>query len=184
MKYIFDFDDVIFDSFRFKKEKLFLALSHKNVTVEQIQEIYKKRFTSPENLFRNVASKCNIALSAKEQKSIIESIFTNISSFLHLDTVEVIQKKGKSNCVILSLGDSEFQKRKINTVGMDDFVFHVEIVANSKKEWVIDFAKKYKTETVYFIDNTKEHLNHPEFSLLPNLKTILYVGPESLKTIQ
>ena len=183
MKYIFDFDDVIFDSIRFKQEKLFPALVHKGVTAQQVQEVYKKGFTSPENLFKDVALACGVQLSTQEQGDIVENLFTNLNSFLHADTVELIKQKGKSDCVILSLGDTLFQKRKISETGLDELVSHVKIVQDSKKDWVIDFSNTYTAETVYFIDNTEGHLNHPEFSLLPNLKTVLYVGPESLREV-
>lgn len=181
MKYIFDFDDVLFDAQSFKQERLFPSLEIISVSKEECAQKYHKGGFKNLHLFLNqVATEYGKTFNNETFKIIEEKVFKNIHVFLNVDVYRFVEQKGKENCCILSLGDYDFQMRKIVDSGAHYMVANVVVVPKSKKEWVIDYAQTHSDEQVYFIDDTRRHIEHTEFSSVPNLKTILYIDKNSL----
>jgi len=185
MKYIFDFDDVLFDTHSFKQERLFSALEIIGISKEECaQKYHKGGFKNLQLFVTDTAAEYGKTLDDGTFKIIEEKIFKNIHVFLNPDICRFIMQKEKENCHILSLGDRDFQMRKIIDSGARDMVAEVVIVPKSKKEWVIDFAKTHLDERVHFIDDTKRHVQHYEFKILHNLHCTLYSDFEDLKEME
>lgn len=184
MKYIFDFDDVIFDSHTFKNRIAELLLGYSISREDFLADYAQVRGPgySVSQHITDLFQKYNVQVGESEITSIVDTLFADIKQLLNFDVVTFISKN-TSDVFILSAGNTDFQMRKIIETGIKDIVSEVVIVPHSKKEWVIVFAKKYPDETVYFIDDNREHLLHKEFDSVSNLKTILYTGKECLKSI-
>jgi hypothetical protein len=146
----------------------YVRVRGKNYDVlKHIEDIFKKR---------------SLKIEEKEVKSIVDTLFIDITVLLNREIFTFISKH-TNNVTVLSAGNYDFQMRKIIETGVKDVVSEVVIVPQSKKEWVIAFTEKYPHEMIYFIDDTLEHIRHPEFSDIPNLKTILYSNVESLREL-
>ncbi len=184
MKYILDFDDVLFDALSFKEERLFSSLETIGISKEECAQKYMKgNFKNLQLFLTEVAKEYGKVLNIEMLKKIEEKVFKNLHTFLNPNICRFIEQKGKENCYILSLGDSYFQMRKIVDSGASNIVSGVAIVHKTKKEWVIGFAQTHSDEQVYFIDDTKRHLEHSEFKMFNNLYCILYSNIEDLKEI-
>lgn len=180
MKYIFDFDDVIFDSQKFKEERLFTQLIEFGISKDLVRNLYQKNFSSSRDLYVRSFETCGYDWDVSQLDILESNLFQNIDIFLNKDVVNFLRQAGKSNCIVLSAGDYEFQNKKIKDSGITDLVLEVVVVPWSKKEWILGYMHTYKDETVYFVDNTESHLAHPEFKNYKNLNLILYTNPRDL----
>lgn len=184
MKYIFDFDDVIFDAGSFKNRVAESLLSY-GISQEDFLTDYARVRGPGYHVSKHVADifgAHNIGVSEHEINDIVDELFVDIKQLLNKEVVYFISEHAK-DVAVLSAGNADFQMRKIVETGIKDLVSEIVIVPHSKKEWVIAFAEKYPDEVVYFIDNSEEHLVHVEFDSLSNLKTVLYRDKNSLNDI-
>ena len=184
MKYIFDFDDVIFDAHAFKN-KIADSLLRYGISREDFLDDYAQvrgpRYSVSKHI-ADIFQKHNLNIGTNEIEFIVDSLFVDIKELLNEDVVIFVSQHAR-DVFVLSAGDPDFQMRKIIETGIKDMVQEVVVVPHSKKEWVIDFAEKYSNETVYFIDDNTEHITHKEFNSFSNLNTILYVDKNSLLNV-
>ncbi len=168
MKFIFDFDDVLFHtSKRFKKHVIPVLEKH-GISRNQIEEYFKKERW---NLFSFKKMLAHFSVSR-----LYEEIMGKGKVFSNKDLIEVIKKMGKNNCFIITYGDEEFQRDKIERAGITPLFSEIIVVTGSKKESIERICEKYKNEEVLFVDDKAKHFEDLDFNKYPNLKTILYDG--------
>ena len=124
MKFIFDFDDVIFETTPKFKERL--------AGVQNNKELYDKLMSESPN-------------------------------FVNQEILKLIRKAGKENCYMVTYGDKEFQKEKIEKSGVSKLFSEIFIVQNGKKEAVESICAKHSEEQVLFIDDKAEHFEDLDF---------------------
>ena len=167
MKFIFDFDDVLFNNTKQFKEHMYLCLKKADVPRELAEEYYKsvraKQFWLKELLAHFSVPKSWYKKILKESKN-----FTNKK------LLKVIKKLGKNNCYIVTHGHEEFQRDKIKITGISPLFSEIIVVSENKKEAIEKISAKYKNEKVIFIDDKIKHFENLDFGKYPNLKTILY----------
>ncbi|OGI60855.1 hypothetical protein A2814_03530 [Candidatus Nomurabacteria bacterium RIFCSPHIGHO2_01_FULL_38_19] len=172
MKYIFDFDDVLFHTTRRRQEHLYPFLEKMGVAHEKINEYYNKirgQQFSVKNLLKY--------FSLKEE--MYEEIMRESKIFLNKDLVKLVKKAGKNNCYIITYGDKEFQLDKIKRAGVDSLFFEIIVVPTDEKKEIIEkICAKHADEKVIFIDDKAKHFEKLDFKKYPNLKTILYTGQD------
>jgi FMN phosphatase YigB (HAD superfamily) len=162
MKVIFDFDDTIFDTKRFKDEILFRIFERiyphiDSVIVEKEYGDFKKLHSTfnLDTFISSVATKYKMAnVNSDEIKGLIAS---KTKEYLIPEYKALLEKIGKENILILSQGDEVFQNFKITTSGISLLVSEIKIVEKYKEEALREFCNRFKEEKVYFFDNKSEN---------------------------
>jgi len=181
MKFIFDFDDVLFNTSsnpRNFKEHIYSSLEKAGVPYNLSKEYIEKERWNKFSLKKMLAY-------FSVNKNVYKEIMSKGESFVKNELVTWIKKLGKSNCYIVSYGEEEFQLDKIKRAGVAPLFSEIIVVSDSKKEAVEEICTKHKDEEVIFIDDKALHFKDLDFKKYPNLKTILFdeEGLEKLKAI-
>ena len=171
MKYIFDFDDVIFHTTRHRKEHMFVLLEKAGIPLEKIEAYYK---VARVNLF----SLKKILEHFSVPPNLYGEIMNESKSYINKDIFEFIKKIDKKDKYIVTYGDAEFNKEKLIYSGAFELFNeqNIFIVQGSKKEIVESICTKHKDEEVIFIDDKEKEFADLDLQKYPNLKTVLYTG--------
>jgi FMN phosphatase YigB (HAD superfamily) len=175
MKYIFDFDDVLFQTTKLK-EKIFLTLEEVGVPRNLVKEYLEKERWNCFSLKKMLAH-----FSVHE--NLYEKIMNICGDLRNEELFEIVKKIGKENCFIITYGDEEFQQDKIKRAGIAPLFSEVIIVSNSKKETIEKICAEYKNEEIIFIDDSAKHFEDLNLIKYPNLKTVHFKNINSLKDI-
>lgn len=124
--YYIDFDDTLFDTNSFKKElnkileqngldKSCYAVNYKDGKDEQ-------HLLNIRNLFKYLSNKENIPL--ENLINPLEKLFSKLPEFVHKDSIDFLNYlKSKGNkTYILTWGDQEFQREKVFSSKLNEFV--------------------------------------------------------------
>jgi FMN phosphatase YigB (HAD superfamily) len=177
MKYIFDFDDVLFYTNKKFIPYEYLVLEKLGVSRADIDEYYKKLKLS--NIPFSMSKMLDNFSLPKES---YDEVMRNNKNFINEDVLDVVKKIGRENCFIVTFGDEDFQRDKIKTAGIESLFSEIIVVGGSKKEEIEKICGRNKNEEVFFVDDKVEHLSEIDHAKCPNLKTILYMG-QDLKSI-
>jgi hypothetical protein len=184
MKYIFDFDDVLFHNTAQFKEHMFSTLVRAGVPKEEVREYYLKVRGSSFSLKRFIATFVtlyDLGIHTHTVDSIYEDIMSRCHEFVNSDLLARIKKLGRENCYIVTNGNEEFQKDKLrySRVGNlfdEDKIF---IVPGTKRNKLSEICLANKDETVIFIDDKVDpNLKDIDREICTNLLTIQYRSPE------
>ncbi|MFA6177513.1 MAG: HAD hydrolase-like protein [Candidatus Paceibacterota bacterium] len=171
MKYIFDFDDVLFQTTKHRKEHMFVLLQKAGIPLFEIEKYYKKARLEGLSLKSMLAH----FLSDKEiQEKLYEEIMEENKNFINTELLEKIKKIGKENCFLITHGGTEFQNDKIERIGATPLFSEIIILQGSKKTAVENICERFREEKVIFIDDKVQYFEDLDFKKYPNLQTILY----------
>ena len=170
MKYIFDFDGVLFDTFKLR-EKIFVVFEEIGISRILVKEYFERERWNCFSLKKMLAY-----FSAQE--SLYEEIMKECKNFSNEKLLKIIKTIGKDNCFIITYGDKEFQQDKIKRTNIVEFFFDVVVVQNSKNEAIEKICIEYGEEEVIFIDDSVKHFEDLNLAKYPNLRTILYTGQD------
>lgn len=175
MKYIFDFDDVLFNNTKQFKEHMYMSLETVGISRLLAEKYYKsirnKGFTVKK--FISFLYK-NLKIKTITQRDLYEKIMGECESFVNKKVVKIVKKLGKENCYIVTHGNKKYQLEKITRTKLEPLFNKIFVVQKSKKQSIESICKKYKNETIFFIDDKQERLQDLDLVKYPNLKTILY----------
>lgn len=178
MIYILDFDGVVFDDQRFKKDFRRVFTDH-GITHEAYENTYHDAKEARKGTYEldahlkivaaeyltidhKALRKDIMALTARSRRY----VFTDAKTFL----MEA-QKKGHTLCLV-SAGDLVFQKEKINASGISSFFDEIAVINASQKSFAIDEIKRNTgAREVVFIDDKKEVLDDIK-KHHPSVKTV------------
>jgi FMN phosphatase YigB (HAD superfamily) len=177
MKFIFDFDAVLFNTKEFL-DHLYASIEKKGVPRSTAEAYYKKVGGTKFNL-----KKLLIHFSLK--KNLFDEILNESKSFINKELLIIVQKLGKENCYIVTHAEKEWQLDKIESTGLKYFFSDIIVVSENKKQAVEKICEKYKTEQVVFVDDKAKYFENLDIIKYPNLKTILFdeQGLEKLKFV-
>ncbi len=176
MKYIFDFDDVLFDAERFK-EHIFSLLEKAGVSRERAEDYYS---TMKGNELFSLKIFINHVFAFegvdKDQDKMYEEIMSACPRFANIKLIEWVKRVGPENCYIVTFGDDVFQREKIRRSGLDKFFSdnRVETVKESKRGGIEKICNRAenKGENFIFIDDKQHHFE--DLRDVPNLTTWHY----------
>lgn len=183
-KYIFDFDDVLFfNTEKFKKHmyKCFEEIGVPYDTVKKYYKIEKEKGWTLHNLVASVLKGENITEISKEEIS--EKIMGECSNFINSELVDKVKELGVENCYMVTHGVTEYQLEKINRTGLKPLFCNISIVQDTKKGSVEAVCEEFKDHEVIFVDDKEKRFADLDFEKYPNLRKVLYVGPESISEI-
>jgi FMN phosphatase YigB (HAD superfamily) len=175
MKIIFDFDDTIFDTNRFKQEKLFPCLLRYGITTLDFSRNYEQyRKDNPvydikEHLTK-IAGQYNISIDIND---IVQGMIKNLDEFIFPEYLNVIKKYGRENIFILTQGDNNFQRLKITKSKIDKKVEEIFTVEGTKAEKVKSLCTLWNNDAVLFFDNT---LGNLDFEMSDHNLVRVFVG--------
>lgn len=178
MKFIFDFDDVLFNNTTQFKEHMFRLIAEAGVPEDKAKEYYLEVREQEFSLRKFIATLFSRYGVTAEVDQVYEMIMKESSKFLNTALLEEVKKLGLNNCYIVTNGEQEFNKDKIKYSGIGDLFHqdHIYIVPGTKKEVIKKICDKNKGEEVAFIDDKPKFIKDINLKDCPNLKTILYKG--------
>jgi FMN phosphatase YigB (HAD superfamily) len=177
MKYIFDFDDVLFKNIKHFREHIYMTIENAGISRKVMEEYYSQTGGAQFDLKKMLS---HFSLD----KNLYEKIITQSRNFLNNELFNIVKKIGKENCYIVTHSTNEsWQKDKIRNSGIESFFLEIFVVQKSKKDAIEKICEKHKDEKVLFIDDKEKHFENLDFKKYPNLKTILFDehGLEKLK---
>ena len=176
-KVIIDFDDTLFDAYAFKRE-LCAAVVRLGFSEEEFWTTYKQtRDHMPGMLSYTFARHAENLISfhpTSTEASVIQKAFEEIidhQDFIFSDARPLLDflKSQKKTLILLSLGDTVFQSRKVENSGLVRFFDRIELVDTRKLDVIQLLVDGH--EPVYFLNDkaleTKEILEcYPHWQAL------------------
>lgn len=187
MKLISDFDDVLFANTLKFKVHLFNCLEEAGVNRLNAESEYRNvRITGvPFSLKRFLALMAiKNGLDMETMRGLYEKILEPAKDFLNIELIEIIKNIGKENCYLVTNGEDQYQKDKLEKTGVSPLFKEVYIVPETKKEIIEKICAENNEEKVVFIEDRMRFIEDLDMTKLPNLKVIVFdeVGLEKLKT--
>lgn len=149
MKIYIDFDGTLFNTDKFYQD--YLAILNKyNISSFKIDEMKKELFTNRrfnlDILTDYIISKYNI----KNLKQEVESLYNN--SYVFEDVIPFLEKYKNYNLILLTLGDIDYQNRKIESSNLSKYFQDIIITDVDKSQLDINYKDNL------FIDNNPKEL--------------------------
>ena len=160
MKIIIDFDDTIFSSKDFKG-LMFSGLERFGVNSERVSTYYKEHrgaFTNPRNFYLSFVLDNNLDISAKDIDEAVDGLFVDLKRFVNEELIGIFKKVGPENCFIVSIGEEDFQRRKIKSCEIEELFGEIHIVGKDKNETIEKLMNKFKGEEFVFVDDNLENI--------------------------
>lgn len=149
MKIYIDFDGTLFNTDKFYQDYLTI-LNKYNISSFEIDEMKKELFTNRrfnlDILTDYIISKYNI----KNLKQEVESLYNN--SYVFEDVIPFLEKYKNYNLILLTLGDIDYQNRKIESSNLSKYFQDIIITDVDKSQLDIDYKDNL------FIDNNPKEL--------------------------
>lgn len=183
-KYIFDFDDVLFfNTEKFKKHmyQCFEEIGVPYDTVKQYYKIEKEKGWVLQNLVEAILNGENITTVTKTDLS--EKIMQECKNFVNTDLVDKIKKLDVENCYMVTHGVREYQLEKVRRTELEPLFCNISVVQDTKKHRVEAICEEFKDHEVIFVDDKEKRFADLDFDKYPNLRKVLYTGPESIDEI-
>lgn len=177
MKYIFDFDDVLFDNTKKFKEHMFKTLENAGVPRESAMSNYtpKREQFSLKDFIKSMFALFDIK---KDAGAAYEEIMGKCPQFVNNEVLEAIKKWGPQNCYIVTSGDEHFQLEKINKSGIGALFLasNIYTTPRNKTNAVREICAKSgnELEVFVFFDDKPEYIREINEGNFPNVTSILY----------
>lgn len=185
MIFIFDLDYTLFDSDKFKKE---LAKAFR-MSYERFDNDYKDLFVCqginysiPRHLEKlEKAGRIDRQLRDDIQVD-LKNIFSDTSKYLYPGVFKMLKsiKKEGDYFLLVSFGETEFQKRKIENLRRIKHFFDKIIVTDKQKERALKFLREYINSPVIIV-NDKVRESQRIQQMLGTGDVFLITGPYSEK---
>jgi UDP-N-acetylglucosamine kinase len=175
-KYIFDFDDVLFNTTAQFKKLMFRVITEAGVPEGEAEKYYlevREKEFSLKNFIATLFSRYGVTI---EVDQVYETIMKESANFVNTELSLEVQRLGKDNCYIVTNGNQEFNGDKIKYSGIGK-LFHeqnIHIVPGSKGAAVKSICDENRDSKVVFIDDKLKFFS--DIKDCPNLRTILYKG--------
>ena len=187
-----DFDKTIFDCYKFEKD-IWAVFARHGVKQEDYSTTYKKSLcTVSSDLFdynfqEHVKFLQELGYKLNKEVEIELGKLLDKNNYLFPDTEEFLQflRENTKKMVLLTAGDDEFQKTKIEKTKLGHWFDEVEIVFGHKEDFLADKIKL--GDVVFFVnDSLRENLiireNFPEILIVTKLNPVRYTIDEAKKS--
>ncbi len=167
MKIFIDFDDVLFNTKKFRNDMIRIFLKHgvskKDFygTYKDFPERRKKGIIvyDPEKHFKKVRNK--LGKETEKLRSDFWKLVENSKKYVFRDVSRFLKNFKKRDLYIISFGNGDFQRKKILNSGICVNFKEVFIVSLSKGKIIRNIIKKEKIaekEKIYFLDDRVEFI--------------------------
>lgn len=179
---IFDFDDTLFDTNRFKKD-IFQILEKTGLKKDLLQKTYLEVIEKDNYTFKKHLKEIRRSVSKLNTKEVSKSLHNLLENKYLFESVEINLKKLKERhkIILLTKGDVEFQNIKIKESGISK-IFNKKDIYIVAKDKLSIIKKINLEEEVYFINDkkTENDLIKKEF---PKFKYFLVSNKNSVTEI-
>lgn len=159
IKILIDFDDTIFDTAKFKVERIYTAFSAYSISPEKVKEYYDGyRDLNPTFSFDKFI--CYVAHEHKVEISeeiVTEAMFAGLHNFTFPFVSKLAEMFGEDNLILLTYGDRTYQEKKVKASGLTSLFNRVEYTEENKENWIRRFCSLNRQSQVVFIDDTFRH---------------------------
>lgn len=179
-----DFDDVLFNTRKFKDD-YFDLFKKRGVAKDVFEKFYydplDKRRTksySPIGHIQRVCRQAQLNYPEFEKEVMRFTKYTN--HYVFKDTVKFLENFSKEELYLVSFSKTNFQKSKIFNSGVAEYFNQIKIVDELKGETIRKIIKSKAnraSERIYFIDDRVEHLTDAKIKN-PNIVTIFLLRKE------
>lgn len=184
MKYIFDFDDVLFRNTEMFKPRMFGLIADAGVPREEVEKDYSRpevrwqQFSLKRFIKRMFETHTAMLVPGADPEKVYANIMSEAHNFLNTKLIDEIKKIGPENCYIVTNGEYAFNHDKLSSSGILRVIDekNVRIVPDDKGDAIEEICKKYGGENVIFIDDKPRFIEELQARKIENLKTILYIG--------
>jgi len=163
MKLIFDFDDTLFKNTPEFKEHLFSVLEKFDVPKKEALAYYQT-VRAKEFSLKNFLEKLLGNTSPYEE---IMKICPNL---LNEELLAKAKEAGVENCYLVTNGDQEFQKAKIEATGIAPLFKEIRITPGNKKEIIEKICLENPEEEILFYEDKEKFFKDLDLKKCKNLK--------------
>ena len=179
-----DFDDVLFNTRKFKDD-YFDLFKKRGVTKDVFEKFYydplDKRNTKSYSPVGHIQRVCRQSqLNYSEFEEDVMQFTRNTDRYVFNDTIKFLENFSKKELCLISFSKTNFQKSKIFNSGITKYFNQIEIVDELKGkaiEKIIKLKSSDISERIYFIDDRVEHLTDAKIKN-PNIITIFLLRKE------
>jgi FMN phosphatase YigB (HAD superfamily) len=171
MAVIFDFDDTLFDKNSFVNQLAEIM----GVSGDEFLDTYNKHFKKNKisySAYEHLEVLNSIKREQFDKKSAqkrVDKFLQDVSAFVFPDAAKLLEivRKKESELILLSAGNSDFQRVKIKNSGISDFFDKIIITADK-----VDSLRPWSGKKIIFI-NDKEGENCEVAKEYPSAKVLL-----------
>ena len=183
-KYIFDFDDVLFFNTEKFKKHMYKCFEEVGISYETVKKYYKEEKDKGFVLGNLVVSTLKgEKIDSISHEKLTEKIMGECKNFINNELIDVIKGLGVENCYMVTHGVKKYQLEKIRRTGLEPLFHNISIVQDTKKGSVEAICGEFKDHEIIFVDDKEKRFADLDFEKYPNLRTVLYIGPESISEI-
>ncbi|MDD5464183.1 MAG: hypothetical protein PHP62_03470 [Candidatus Moranbacteria bacterium] len=184
MKIFIDFDDVIFNTKKFR-EDLEALFDLNGVSKEIFQKYYidpnDQRAIKTFNPWLQVKRiSGNVDIDTDKLTKAIDAFVLDVSAYVFEDVLEFTKTFGSKNICVVSYGDLEFQNKKINSSKIGEYLDNIVVTKNLKSEIISKIIVEdnlEKNEEIFFLDDRIEQIRDVK-EKFPEVISILVKRPE------
>lgn len=163
--FIVDFDDTLFDTARFKIDRQ-AVLSLQGVSDAQYRDSYARARNTPDGNFaysdeRHADILAEMGFGRDRILSALRAFDSELAKYLFPDTIDFLSALRDTGepMILLSLGDSAFQEKKVKKAGIEKFFDRIFMVANSKEKVIAELFTLNENEYWLINDKIDETVN-------------------------
>jgi FMN phosphatase YigB (HAD superfamily) len=183
-KYIFDFDDVLFLNTEKFKKHMYACFENVGVRYETVKKYYrveKEKGWVLRNLVNSVLA--GEKMASVNGDELTEKIMSECKNCINHELVERIRELDVEDCYMVTHGVEEYQLEKVERTGLGALFTKISVVQGTKKGPVEMICEQFRDEEVVFVDDKEERFSDLDFKKYPNLRKVLYLGPQSIDEI-
>ncbi|HLN18696.1 MAG TPA: hypothetical protein VK255_00825 [Patescibacteria group bacterium] len=187
MKIFIDFDDVIFNAKRFKKD-LIGVFSKNGITRQEFDNSYytfqKKaqmegRYYDPKNQIKVLKKRFKI--DNKKLEKDLDVFLSDMKKYVFPDVYGFLSNFPKNDLFLITYGHVRFQKKKIRNSGINKFFRRTLVSKDNKINIVLESCRKYsfspEREDILLIDDRPEQIEKTE-AIRKKIRTFRMCRPE------
>lgn len=184
MRVFIDFDDVIFNTKKFKENfrSMFIA---NGVCGDIFDKYYNdpldKRAVKTFDPWKQIDNiNKNIGVDVEHLTDLVNAYIADMSEYIFSDVNNFVEFVKKGNIYIVSFGEIEFQTKKILNSGIKKNIPNIFIVDSSKAKVIGEILEKEKidfSENIFFLDDRIEQIRDVKENF-PEIISILVKRPE------
>lgn len=161
---IIDFDDTLFDAEHFKKDIASVFTSF-GVSPQIFWESYKEARDSSDgktlytfDRHLQILTKDYIFIDIEKAKSELDSLLNSATDYLFPDSLDFLNnlKKRGLDLILLSLGEENFQFKKLEKTGLNSFFKQIFLVNDSKLNVLPKILNDHSGRPIFINDKIKE----------------------------
>lgn len=184
MKYIFDFDDVLFNNTLQLKPHIYQVLAGAGIPEIEARAYYlevRENEFSLKNFIAVLLTRRKITTITTEE--LYEKIISECKNFCNVEVIDLVKRIGKDNCYMVTNGEENYQRDKITKSEIHPLFNEIYIVPGTKQQAIYTICNKNKNEKVLFIDDKQKFFDDLDLTQCPNLRALLFdeKGLEKLK---